>query len=168
MSDNFDTIPPVYIISQFNENGQTLQYNDEEILGKSQNVDFVSAGTFAAPSEGIYVLFISFCTYDMVHVELGLMRNNKTLRSFRIPILSNDFDDSLKTLQTPYTPETSGQGSFQSSKNIVEHKYSVITQLHKNDEVKLELLSGVIVEMTAQNGKKSQFCTEFSGFKVSS
>ena len=170
-SKELDTLnsSPIPITSLTDETPRILRYSDEELLSDSRNFDPVS-GIFSVPIKGVYLFFISFCTYnENQEAELRLIRNNGAIREFRVPIHSQNSVGVVITAQDPPIPLTlrNQRSNPNNEEFVTKHSYSVIATLDKDDEVKLQLVRGAIVELLSHNGMDPQFCSEFSGVKIS-
>jgi len=161
--------PPIPDDSLFEENPKTLRYINEELITEGHHFDPLS-GTFSVPMEGVYVFYISFCTFNANQgASLRLIRNNEAIREFQVPIHSQQSVGVLLSAQNstlPF-PFNSLQPNQDIEENVALHSYSFITSLEIGDKVKLQLVSGAIVELSSRSGMERQFCTEFSGVRIS-
>ncbi|XP_076813013.1 uncharacterized protein LOC143459671 [Clavelina lepadiformis] len=119
-------------------------------------------GTFNVPSDGIYVFFVTFCTNvdSTDETVISLMQNLLPIRRFRVPFSSFGYTDTeelsdLEELMEDYMEP-----------NVMQHKYTVITELMDGDEIYLRLTKGSIFEKSNTAELQDEACTRFSGFKL--
>ena len=150
-------------------NSQNTVIFDDELVDQGQDMD-TKTGTFTAPLDGVYAFFLSFCSEISTseNVEMTLMKNTQPARIFQVPIASENSTAFAITYASPPLSLTPTDSSTQTETgSLMQHRYSVIIELEENDEVKLQLTRGAIVELASRDGFESQHCTEFSGYRIS-